>query len=205
MISVGAGAVLLAGGRGSRMGGATKALLELDGSTLLRRAIDAARGCHPITVAAGVLDPGLREVDWVQEDPAYGGPAAGVVAVLADWARRGADPTLTLILACDLAAPDDIVARLHECLSSLPADAEGVCLEDPSGRPQWLAGIYRTDALRRSAAALPDAGHNASVRALLGGLVVTGCPAPASDIIDIDTCEDLITARASALRNQEET
>jgi GTP:adenosylcobinamide-phosphate guanylyltransferase len=43
----GTGAILLAGGRASRMGGVAKPLLEVGGRSLLRSAVDAVRGCAP--------------------------------------------------------------------------------------------------------------------------------------------------------------
>lgn len=49
-------AVVLAGGRSSRLGGRSKALLQLDGSTLLRRTLEAVRGSRRIAV---VTDAGL--------------------------------------------------------------------------------------------------------------------------------------------------
>ncbi len=54
-------AILLAGGRGSRMGGVNKPLLEVGGTTLLDAAIAAAReaGCDPI-VAVGDSDRRCR-------------------------------------------------------------------------------------------------------------------------------------------------
>ena len=53
------GAILLAGGRASRMGGVVKPLLEVGGRSLLRRAIDAVQGCDPVTVAAELDRRGL--------------------------------------------------------------------------------------------------------------------------------------------------
>src|SRR5690606_26363151 len=93
----GTGAILLAGGRASRMGGVAKPLLDVGGRSLLRSAVDAVRGCAPVTVAAEVLDPAL-DVDWVREEPPFSGPAAAVVAALASWDRRGIAPEWTLLL-----------------------------------------------------------------------------------------------------------
>ncbi|MFD1214070.1 molybdenum cofactor guanylyltransferase, partial [Arthrobacter sp. GCM10027362] len=43
-------AVVLAGGRSSRLGGVPKALLEFEGRTLLRRTLDALSGARRIAV-----------------------------------------------------------------------------------------------------------------------------------------------------------
>ncbi|MBZ6372429.1 MAG: DUF6457 domain-containing protein [Microbacterium hominis] len=47
----GTGAILLAGGRATRLGGIDKPLLEIDGRSLLQRALDAVAGCDPVVVA----------------------------------------------------------------------------------------------------------------------------------------------------------
>lgn len=194
------GALLLAGGRGSRMGGVTKPLLEVGGRTLLRRAVTAVAGCRPVTIVAELLDPELEGVDWVREDPPHGGPAAGVVAALASWRERGEHPERVLLLACDLPHPDAAVAALTS--ASLPRDAAGACLVDATGRAQWLAGVYRLDALREAAHALPDAGRGAPMRALLGHLAIVEVPAPPRAVADIDTWQDLEEALRGAAEEE---
>lgn len=191
----GTGAILLAGGRASRMGGVAKPLLEVGGRSLLRRAVDAVRGCAPVTVVAEVLDPGL-EVDWVREHPPFSGPAAAVAAALARWEARGVVPQQTFVFACDLPHPDAAVAALRT--AAIPAEADGACLVDDDGRPQWLAGLYRVGALRLAAASLPDAGRDAPVRALLAELTIVRVPADADAVRDIDTWQDLEQARTRA-------
>lgn len=194
------GAILLAGGRASRMGGVVKPLLEVGGRSLLRRAIDAVQGCDPVTVAADVLDPEL-DVDWVREQPPFSGPAAAFAAVLASWERRGMAPERVFLLACDVPHPDAAVATLTH--APLPEDVEGACLIDEGGRPQWLAGLYRVDAVRRVAATLPDAARGASMRALLGPLRMLHLPADQDAVGDIDTWQDLEEARSRAGRQKQ--
>jgi molybdopterin-guanine dinucleotide biosynthesis protein A len=191
-----AAAILLAGGRGSRMGGAVKPLLELDGQSLLHRAIDAVSGCSPVTIAAEVLDETVTGVDWVREQPPFSGPAAAVVAVLGAWRARDEKPGWALLLACDLPHPDVAVASLTAASAEPGAPRDGWCLVDAEGRPQWLAGLYRTAALHEAAATLPDAGRDASLRALLGGLAIERVPATAAAVADIDTWNDLEQARS---------
>lgn len=182
------GAILLAGGRASRVDGAAKPLFEVGGRSLLRAAVEAAgtAGAAPILVAGPVLDPSL-DVRWVREEPAYGGPAAGVVTALG---RLDADPERMLLLACDLPHVDAAVAALLAAADVLPADSDGVCLADASSRPQWLTGLYRTASLHRAAATLPDGGRDAPVRALLADLAIAVVAAPDA-VDDIDTWEDL--------------
>lgn len=193
------GAILLAGGRASRVDGAAKPLFEVGGRTLLAAAVTAVTdaGARPITVASDMLHPRL-DVTWVREDPPFGGPVAGVVAVLEAWRDAETLPEWTFLLACDLPCADEAVARLAADLALLPGDSDGICLGDSSSRPQWLTGIYRVSALLGSAAALPDRGRNAPVRALVEDMAITVIAAPDDLTDDIDTWEDLERARTRA-------
>ena len=183
-------AVLLAGGRGSRMGGVHKPLLEVGGITLLDAAIIAAREADSDPIVA-VGDPAIavsapaRGIEWVREDPPFGGPAAAVIAALPLVPARR-----TLVLACDLPR----VAEAVRMLLGASFTGDGVCL-DASGRRQWLTGLYRVDALRQAADELPDRGRDASVRDLLGGLAITSVAASDDLVADIDTWDDLNEAR----------
>ena len=186
------GAILLAGGRATRVDGAVKPLFEVAGRTLLQIAFDAVRdaGAQPITVAGPVLDPAIA-ADWVQEDPPFGGPAAGIAAALHSWAT---DPAWTFVLACDLPRADLAVSRLVDAVALQPSEVEGVCLADASSRPQWLTGLYRTRALRQAASLLPHGGRDLPVRALLADLAIAVVAAPdATD--DVDTWQDLKRAK----------
>ncbi|MCR2810335.1 MULTISPECIES: molybdenum cofactor guanylyltransferase [unclassified Microbacterium] len=183
--------ILLAGGRGSRMGGVHKPLLEVGGRTLLDAAVTAAHaaGCDPIiAVGAPVVSTQapIAPVTWVREDPPFGGPVAAILAALPLISAPH-----TLILACDVPRVGAAVALLR----AAQFDADGACLIDESGRRQLLAGVYRTDALRAAGATLPGHGHGASVRALLEGLQVTEVSASDDITADIDTWDDLHEAR----------
>ncbi|KRD50458.1 molybdenum cofactor guanylyltransferase [Microbacterium sp. Root280D1] len=210
-------AIILAGGRASRLDGTAKPLLEVGGRTLLDRAIAAVDGCDPIVVV-GPPAPTRVRVVWTRETPEFGGPVAGIAAGLAL-----VDTADIVLLAADLPNAEGAVALLHRH-PPLSADADGkigkadadgkdgkadapstngahgidgVCLIDASGRMQWLVGRYRTDALRSAAAALPDGGRDASLRSLLARLRISAIPA--GDLAtDVDTWDDLERARAAA-------
>ncbi len=159
-------AILLAGGRGSRVGGAVKPLFEVGGSTLLAAAIDAVRagGTGRVVVVAPVLDAAL-DVDWVREDPPFGGPVAAVVAAL-----PAVDADEVYVIACDLAAP---AAAVHRLTAPIPPGADGVCLDD--GRRQWLIGRYRTG---RCGQRHPVSPRRAAMRRC--GRCSAVCPSPRS-------------------------
>ena len=74
-------AVVLSGGTGRRLGGTDKALLELDGATLLGRALAAVAGADEVVVV-GPSAATAYPVGFVLEDPPGGGPAAGLLAVM---------------------------------------------------------------------------------------------------------------------------
>ncbi|KRA24230.1 hypothetical protein ASD65_07200 [Microbacterium sp. Root61] len=206
------GAILLAGGRATRVDGAAKPLFEVGGTTLLAAAVAAARSvpCAPITVVGPREDAAVEDADaleWLREDPPFGGPAAAIVAALHAWdGREGPLPEWTLVLACDLPRAVDAVAQLMRDLPLLPADTDGVCLADAASRPQWLTAAYRTASLRRAARTIPDGARDASVRALLDDLAITVLRAPDALTADVDTWEDLEDARRRfAARETEQT
>ncbi|WP_431075628.1 molybdenum cofactor guanylyltransferase [Microbacterium phyllosphaerae] len=207
-----AAAIILAGGRASRLGGAAKPLLDIDGRTLLDRAVAAVADCEPIVVV-GPPSPLHADVVWARETPSFGGPVAGIAAGLALI-----DSAEVYVLAADLPNAEAAVAVLRQHPPLSPDDDEsasangnasandndneneienhdGLCLTDAEGRMQWLLGRYRTASLRRAVAALPDSGQGASMRALLADLALT--TRAAGDLaMDVDTWDDLERARA---------
>lgn len=187
-----AAAIVLAGGRASRLDGAAKPLLEVGGRTLLDGVVAALgdAGFGPIVVSGPPL-PTARLVVRVREDPPFGGPVAGIAAGLGAVASEH-----VAVLAADLARPAAALAALRPHAGELAA-ADAVCLADPDGRPQWLAGLYRADALRRGLAALPGGGRDASLRELLRGMRVVTVAASREAVLDVDTWQDLEQARAS--------
>lgn len=81
-------AIVLAGGRGSRLGGVDKAALELGGERLVARVVAATREAGADRVV--VVGPGsaaVPDATLVREDPPFSGPlpalAAGLDALLA--------------------------------------------------------------------------------------------------------------------------
>ena len=70
--------VVLAGGTAARMDGIDKAGLELDGRTLLDRAVDAFADADEVVVVGPRTVPTPRPVTFTREDPPRGGPVAGL-------------------------------------------------------------------------------------------------------------------------------
>lgn len=198
MTSRGTAAIVLAGGRASRLGGADKPQLVVDGATLLDHAVGAVSWCDPIIVV-GPPGPVRTEVIWARESPAFGGPVAAIAAGLAH-----VDHDEVCILAADIPRAVDAIDLLRRHPS---VDVDGVCLADATGAAQWLVGRYRTAALRDSLDALPDAGRDASIRSLVAGLRLDLVDA-ADLAADVDTWDDLERARLAtggSATDQEDT
>ena len=186
------GIIVLAGGRGTRLGGRDKPGLVVGGRTLIGAVVAAgtAAGARQVIVV-GPERAGLGGVSFVTEEP----PGAGPVPAL----RRGlaeATPPWVALLAADLPflRPDDLGT-----LRRAAAGHHGAVFADDAGRPQWLVGCWQTETLRRAASGY----HGTSLGGLLGPLgpvlvrmaPVPGVPAP---WLDCDPPEDLDRARAWA-------
>jgi molybdopterin-guanine dinucleotide biosynthesis protein A len=193
-------AVILAGGRSSRLGGSPKSALMFDGATLLERSLAAAADARR-TVVVGPEAAGLPGgVLTAREDPPFAGPAAAIAAGLD--ALRGAGPAdLVLVLACDMPRVGEAVRALLDALPGTGAD--GVMAASADGRLQPLAGFYSTAALERAvqAAAARNALVHGSVFALLASLDVQAVVVPAGSTDDVDTWDDA-AALGVAVREQ---
>ncbi|HVQ08863.1 MAG TPA: molybdenum cofactor guanylyltransferase [Allosphingosinicella sp.] len=126
--------VILAGGKGRRIGGGKAARL-LGGQSLIDRALARARSWSDSVLVA------TREGGDIEDDPAVEGPLGGVAAALA----LGGD---VLTIPCDMPfLPDDLPARLvSKTVATLAASGghlHPVCAlwkaEAAAGLPAYLA------------------------------------------------------------------
>ena len=176
-------AIILAGGRGSRLGGVSKADLVVGGRRLLDVVLEAVRRARTTVVVGPVAVP--DGVLVTVEDPPRTGPAAGIVAGL-ESVERSAE--WTVVLACDLPGVQAAVPRLLAA-TTRDDDLDGYCLASAEGNPQWLLGIHRTTRLRAVARAYGDP-RNRSVRGLLAGMRLGLLPDVDEDGRDVDTWVD---------------
>lgn len=183
-------ALILAGGRSSRLGGTPKQGLVLDGATLLERCLAASSGASSTVVVGpnpGYLPPHVLSC---REQPEFAGPAAAVAAGLTALAAAETGSAFTLVLACDMPF---VGAAVEVLLGHLGPGQQGdgaVACED--GRIQFLAGIYRTDALKKAVLEL-QAGNglvDSSMRSLLASLDLHPVTVPAGSSADVDTWDD---------------
>jgi molybdopterin-guanine dinucleotide biosynthesis protein A len=183
------GAIVLAGGRSTRFG-SDKLAVEVDGSPLLRHAVDAALDVASYVVVVGPAPEDLPAgVVVTREDPPYGGPYAAVVAGLDVLDERAA---LVLLLAGDLVDPAPLLPRLLAAVEG--ADAKGRTVEaavalDADDRRQPLLAAYRVDALLGGISGV-DAYHRAAYD-LLDGLHVVTVEDLGRHSRDVDTPADL--------------
>ncbi len=170
-------AVLLAGGRASRLGGVDKPALLVGGMTLLDR------------VLAAVTPAGRRIVVGPEVD---GGPvaaiAAGVVQVRA---------AIVVVLASDL--PFLTTSTVDSLIAAVTGGCDAAVLVDNAGHDQLLIAAWRTEALRARLAAIGDPAGQ-PVRRLLDAVTlarVSVQPAPGQPPpwLDCDTDDDLRRAR----------
>lgn len=183
-------AVVLAGGRSSRLGGTPKALFRTDSDTptLVESTVEAllAQGLAPENVVVvGPADLPSMPVRLTREDPPFAGPAAGIAAGLK--ALHGSGRTWTLLLACDMPRVSQVIGALLTAAQEAGGATRGIVVVD-DGRLQPLAAIYRTAHLLQTVADQPSV--NRSVRSLVGTLwdrqlTLTGV----TD--DVDTWDDV--------------
>jgi molybdopterin-guanine dinucleotide biosynthesis protein A len=185
-------AVILSGGSGVRLGGVDKASIEVDGRALLEHALAATAAAAEVVVV-GARMPTSRPVTWTREDPPGGGPAAGLLAGVDAFA---VPPALVCVVAVDM--PGFTARTLRRLAGALEASsAEAACLVDRQGREQWLAGLYRYDALLAARPQDREAEHGLPVRRLVEPLRLVTVQAEGDEAHDIDTWDDLDDLRGS--------
>lgn len=182
--------LVLAGGRGSRLGGRDKAALTVAGRALLDRVLDAAPllGGRVVVVGDTTVPEGVLRT---LEDPPDGGPVAGIAAGLA---ALGPGAAWVAVVAVDQpGAAAALAALVGELVGELEGrtgeDVDAIGHEDAEGHRQWLLALYRREALEAALAALGAARHT-SVRRLVADLRWRTAAAGAEHLGDVDTWAD---------------
>jgi len=115
-------AVILAGGRGERLGGVNKALLTIGNDRFIDRALGATAGCAPRLLAVGHtrFESPADVIQVPDLDTDYAGPLAGLAAAVNYLKDVPAD--LLLSLPVDTPHfPRDFLARALPLLNVAPA------------------------------------------------------------------------------------
>jgi molybdopterin-guanine dinucleotide biosynthesis protein A len=188
-------AVVLAGGRSSRLGTEPKAGLVVEGRTLLARTVDAATVARRTVVVGDepqsqrLLPTPLRlSVLHTRETPEFGGPAAGLAAGLVALAAASPTPSeFVLVLACDMPR---VATAVPVLLAAAGSARDGAIAVDSAGSTQFLTGVYRTGSLDSAVRLHESELTNLSMRALLRELELVPVAVPAGSTDDIDTWSD---------------
>lgn len=198
-------AVILAGGRGRRLGGVVKADLRVGGEPLLQRATAALGSAPlPLVVAGGTISAaelGLGPRHQLVPDLAvdYAGPLAGLAAAV-DWLlRQPHPPGLLLSLAVDTPfAPPDLASRLTAALSPEQSATIVAC----GGQDYPTNGLWRLSALAALPAAMAAGTAPRSLRRLAADLGAGRCEWPlqpdGDPFLSVNTRADLTAAEARA-------
>lgn len=133
--------VILAGGHGSRLGGANKSLLDVGGRTNIDRVLGALGGlAGDLVVVANDRELAARpDIRLVLDDA----PHAGVLPAL-EQGLAAARGELAIVVACDMPFLSD--ALLGELVRR--AEAVDVVIPIVEGRPEPMHAIYRPEPCR---------------------------------------------------------
>lgn len=188
-------ALVLAGGRGSRLGHDDKAAITIGGTSALDHLLQALPERVPVVVA-GPDRPTMRPVAFRPEWPLHGGPVAGIASGL-----PAVSTPVTALLGVDM--PWAGVLLEHLIAEFAACDAAALVPVDGAGFRQPLCAVVRTEALRGALDRLGDP-RGRSLWELLSLLDVHERPLGEAEtpwVADIDTPQDLHRARSMRLRS----
>jgi molybdopterin-guanine dinucleotide biosynthesis protein A len=186
-------ALVLAGGRGSRLGNDDKAAITIGGTSALDHLLLSLPEGVPVVVA-GPECPTRRPVTFRRESPVNGGPVAGITSGL------GAVRTPVIaLLGVDMPWAGGLLEQLIAEFAS--CDAAALVPVDPAGFRQPLCAVVRTEALRGALLGLGGP-RGRSLRELMSLIDVHERPLSEAEmhrVADIDTPQDLVEARSAQL------
>ncbi|MBJ8348796.1 NTP transferase domain-containing protein [Antrihabitans sp. YC2-6] len=187
MVAMRIDAIVLAGGRASRMGGVDKPAISVGGRTLLQAALDATAECERTVVVGPHRAELPSKIIQTQEVPHGSGPVAAIGAALREI-PGGAE--LVAVLAADMPfVRTEVVSTLADrCTTAAAAFAI-----DDAGRPQYLVGVWRKSFLVDRVAGLASL-VNLSMKSLLPDDAET---VRLEGVSDCDTEEDVRRATAA--------
>lgn len=187
-------AIVLTGGRSSRMGGRHKPGIVIGGQSVIDRTLTALYEALPqARVIIAGTDEGMsaqyrRHCTVVREDPPFSGPLAGVAAA-ADALGTSDGPVL--LLGGDLPF---ISAQTLRRLTRAVADGAAVAsCQDATGHLQYLVSGWRACVLRDQLREIADP-DGVPLRALYAGLTPELIECDPDELRDIDTPEDVAWA-----------
>jgi molybdopterin-guanine dinucleotide biosynthesis protein A len=188
--------LILAGGRGQRLGGVIKSELVVGGMRLLERVATGLTGCAPVLVAHGRIDPTALQLspDMIAVpdlDGDYAGPLAGLAGAVAHINSLSAPPDLLVSVAVDTPfLPADFVTRLADELAEGPA-----AIAAYGGQPYPTNAIWRVARFRDLPERVRAGTAPRSLKSLcaeVGGSVIAWPhQAPGDPFANVNTPEEL--------------
>lgn len=192
--------LILAGGPGSRLGGARKADLRIGGVRLIQRIAGSFEGkITELFVASGQAPLSGFEGNSVRDEASLPmGPLAGIRAVLPHLENGGATDDWLVTVAVDTPfLPPDYVERLQDAAAGAGA-----------AYAAWRENIYPTNSAWRLSTlrdALERASESAGPKAILrssGAVRVDWSEGYTADpFANVNTLADLLALQGRALRN----
>lgn len=187
-------AVVLTGGRSSRMGGRHKPAILVDGHSVIDRTLTALWSAAPdANVVIAGSDEGLspsrrHQVTVVREHPPFSGPLAGVRAAVESISSSDG---LIILLGGDL--PFLSARTLQKLLGAAAAGVPLASCVDATGHLQYLCAAWQQDVLRSQLAKIDDPA-GIPLKALFDGLHAELVDTDPDELRDIDTPHDLARA-----------
>lgn len=181
--------IILAGGRGKRMGGIDKATVAVDGERLIDHLLDEVSVLDALQQVIVVSSRNLQVrpgVKLTAEEPPFSGPVAAIYAGMEALQERAAERTA--ILAVDAPEAANLIPELTEALDE--AGAEAAVIREENGHLQPLCAVWHTESLWL---AINELGETADrpVKALLGQANSVAEVAGTGEERDYDTLSEL--------------
>lgn len=181
-------------------------MVEIGGKTLLDRVIEACAALTGVGSSGEILVVGPtrtteRDVRWVREEPPGGGPVAAIAAGLAALPGGAGRWSRWLgVFAADLPfLTAEAVHSLWTAAAKVETGCDGAVMVDADGREQWLAAVYRRDALQSKIAEYGHDGvHGLPLHRLVRDLRLLRITQTGNAVLDCDTWEDVEAARRIA-------
>lgn len=184
-------AVILSGGRSSRLGSVPKSGLIYRDQTLLEGTLSAVAGRTRQVVVVGDVNQGDLPAGVLasREDPPFAGPVCGIAAGVDTLASHNDQRSeYLLVLACDMPG---IKSAVDSLIANAAGGTDGFIARD-NDRLQPLAALYRTDAFILALAHRRQTGDLAGlpVFRLIADLELTSVTVPRGSTDDVDTWAD---------------
>ncbi|MCX6452157.1 MAG: NTP transferase domain-containing protein [Actinobacteria bacterium] len=175
-------AILLTGGSGRRLGGISKAHLEVAGRSCFTHVLEALHSAQSVVVVGETIPHQDPRLIFIQEEPIGSGPVAAISAAL---------PLVITKYVAIVSVDVPLVMGAFEELLSAWSSTDIALVASDGTHESYLVSLFDTDALRGAIAKLSTI-SNASVKSVLAHLSYRPVKVSNPDmLIDVDTREDL--------------